>query len=36
MTSRKEAIENIFKTHGDDAIYITNTGYISILPVPVP
>ena len=29
MLSRKEAIHKIFNTHGDDAIYITNTGYIS-------
>ena len=29
MVSRKEAIKNIFDKHGDGAIYITNTGYIS-------
>ena len=29
MLSRSEVIENIFLSHGDDAIYITNTGYIS-------
>lgn len=28
MLSRKEAINNIFDKHGD-AVYITNTGYIS-------
>ena len=29
MLSRKEAINKIFDKHGDDTIYITNTGYIS-------
>ena len=29
MLSRKEAIKNIFDMHGDKAIYITSTGYIS-------
>ena len=29
MLSRKEAIKKIFDKHGNDAIYITNTGYIS-------
>jgi len=29
MLSRKETIYKIFKTHGDEALYITNTGYIS-------
>tara|TARA_R100001591_G_C4293498_1_gene168401 strand:+ start:144 stop:608 length:465 start_codon:yes stop_codon:yes gene_type:complete len=29
MLSRKEAINNIFEKHGEDAIYVTNTGYIS-------
>ena len=29
MLSRKEAINNIFNKHGDDAVYVTNTGYIS-------
>jgi len=29
MISRKKAIETIFETHGANAIYITNTGYIS-------
>ena len=29
MLSRKEAINKIFERHGEDAIYITNTGYIS-------
>ena len=29
MLSRKEAIEKIFLKHGEQAIYITNTGYIS-------
>ena len=29
MLSRKEAISNIFDRHGDNAVYITNTGYIS-------
>ena len=29
MLSRKEAIHKIFKTHGVDSLYITNTGYIS-------
>ena len=29
MLSRKETISKIFKTHGDEALYITNTGYIS-------
>ena len=29
MLSRKDAINKIFDRHGDDAIYVTNTGYIS-------
>ena len=29
MLSRKEAINKIFDRHGDNAIYVTNTGYIS-------
>ena len=29
MLSRKEAIHKIFKIHGADSLYITNTGYIS-------
>ena len=29
MLSRKEAINKIFEEHGDDAVYVTNTGYIS-------
>mgnify|MGYP003118332212 CR=1 FL=1 len=29
MLSRKEAINKIFEEHGDEAIYVTNTGYIS-------
>ena len=29
MLSRKEAINKIFEEHGDGAIYVTNTGYIS-------
>ena len=29
MLSRKEAINRIFEEHGEDAIYVTNTGYIS-------
>ena len=29
MLSRKEAIHKIFKSHGANALYITNTGYIS-------
>ena len=29
MLSRKEAIHKIFKIHGVDSLYITNTGYIS-------
>ena len=29
MLSREQAIKNIFIKHGDDAIYITNTGFIS-------
>ena len=29
MLSRKEAINKIFDKHGDDAIYITNSGFIS-------
>ena len=29
MLSRKEAIHKIFKIHGIDSLYITNTGYIS-------
>ena len=29
MQNRKKAINLIFKKHGDDAVYITNTGYIS-------
>jgi phosphonopyruvate decarboxylase len=29
MLSRKEAIHKIFKTHGANSLYVTNTGYIS-------
>ena len=29
MKSRKDAIREIFNRHGDNAVYITNTGYIS-------
>tara|TARA_R100001082_G_C4314182_1_gene138195 strand:+ start:178 stop:636 length:459 start_codon:yes stop_codon:yes gene_type:complete len=29
MLSRKEAINKIFDRHGDNSIYVTNTGYIS-------
>ena len=29
MLSRAQAIEEIFSRHGDDAVYITSTGYIS-------
>ena len=29
MLSRKEAIHKIFKIHGANSLYITNTGYIS-------
>ena len=29
MLSRKEAINNIFNKHSHNAIYVTNTGYIS-------
>jgi len=29
MLSRSEAITDIFTKHGNDAVYITNTGYIS-------
>jgi thiamine pyrophosphate-dependent acetolactate synthase large subunit-like protein len=29
MLSRQEAIKKLFDRHGHDAIYITNTGYIS-------
>ena len=29
MLSRKDAIIKVFKKHGNDAIYITNTGYNS-------
>jgi len=29
MLSRKEVINKIFETHGDNSIYVTNTGYIS-------
>tara|TARA_Y100000310_G_scaffold127698_1_gene126820 strand:+ start:511 stop:969 length:459 start_codon:yes stop_codon:yes gene_type:complete len=29
MLSRREAINILFERHGEDAIYITNTGYIS-------
>ena len=29
MLSRREAIKNIFDKHGEDAVYVTNTGYIS-------
>ena len=29
VVSRKDAIHSIFNTHGDDAVYVTNTGYIS-------
>ena len=29
MLNRKEAINKIFEEHGEDAVYVTNTGYIS-------
>ena len=29
MLSRQQAIEKIFKRHGNDSVYITSTGYIS-------
>jgi thiamine pyrophosphate-dependent acetolactate synthase large subunit-like protein len=29
MLSRKRAINNIFDKHGPNAVYVTNTGYIS-------
>tara|TARA_Y100001938_G_C7872043_1_gene320788 strand:+ start:17 stop:484 length:468 start_codon:yes stop_codon:yes gene_type:complete len=29
MLSRNKAISQIFEAHGNDAVYITNTGYIS-------
>jgi len=29
MLSRSEAIRNIFEKHGSEALYITNTGYLS-------
>lgn len=29
MLSRKEVINRIFEEHGGDAVYVTNTGYIS-------
>ena len=29
MLSREQAIKDIFLTHGDDAIYVTTTGFIS-------
>lgn len=29
MLSRSEAIRNIFEKHGDKALYVTNTGYLS-------
>ena len=29
MLSRQMAIQSIFNKHGDDAVYVTNTGYIS-------
>jgi len=29
MLSRKDAIHRIFEQHGTDALYVTNTGYIS-------
>jgi len=29
MQSREQAIEEIFSRHGDNAIYVTNTGFIS-------
>ena len=29
MLSRSQAIQNIFKQHGDQAIYVSNTGYLS-------
>tara|TARA_R100000664_G_C2687294_1_gene92828 strand:+ start:99 stop:575 length:477 start_codon:yes stop_codon:yes gene_type:complete len=29
MLSRESALEEIFSRHGSDAVYITNTGYIS-------
>tara|TARA_R100000808_G_C2155395_1_gene167781 strand:+ start:9331 stop:9795 length:465 start_codon:yes stop_codon:yes gene_type:complete len=29
MLSREEAIKNIFERHGENSLYITNTGYLS-------
>ena len=29
MLNRKEAITSIFGIHGKNALYVTNTGYIS-------
>jgi phosphonopyruvate decarboxylase len=29
MLSREEALKTIFDLHGEDAIYVTNTGYMS-------
>ena len=29
MLNRQEAIKKIFDLHGDEAVYVTNTGYIS-------
>jgi phosphonopyruvate decarboxylase len=29
MLNREEAIDKVFSIHGDDAVYITNTGYLS-------
>jgi len=29
MSSRKEAIQDIFDKHGENSVYVTNTGYLS-------
>lgn len=29
MLSRRQAIDQVFEKHGQDAVYITNTGYLS-------
>ncbi len=29
MLSRLNAIKEVFEKHGDDCLYITNTGYLS-------
>ena len=29
MLSRKEAIQHIFRKHGKNSVYVTNTGYLS-------